>query len=358
MLKINIDTDKQKRIVIERLREKERNYLKNTGKPKVGYLCLRTPVEAIEALGAVPVRIIPRAGFDAGEYTFVRPDGCSFCRSIPAILKTEYYRGLAAIIAGACCDQMRRVMDTLRRELEIPVIIYGAPRTWDGDEEYYFDQMMRGFDLLKQMIGGDYEESKLREKIEQRNSLREVVNASRNTGKLGNSLLQAIAASPLPAEELSEFMINSEDSNSQGIRLMLAGSIPGYWEMEAMENSGVTIVADATCLGDRVFHRHVEKNGDIWRNLYKTYVGDNLCPHRRPQTKTIKYLKELAEARRVAGVIFLTLKYCHPWGLSGVRMKEELGLPFLRLDDDLTSPARGNFMTRVGAFVEMLKNRK
>ena len=39
-------------------------------------------------------------------------------------------------------------------------------------------------------------------------------------------------------------------------------------------------------------------------------------------------------------------------------MNEELGLPFLRLDDDLTSPARGNFMTRVGAFVEMLKNRK
>ena len=125
-----------------------------------------------------------------------------------------------------------------------------------------------------------------------------------------------------------------------------------------MENSGVTIAADATCLGDRVFHRQVEKNGDLWRNLYKAYVGENLCPHRLPQTRTIEYLKELAEERKVDGVIFLTLKYCHPWGLSGVRMKEELGLPFLRLDDDLTSPARGNFMTRVGAFVEMLKNRE
>ena len=104
-------------------------------KPRVGYLCLRTPVELIEALSAVPLRLVPQSGFDIHEYGGMRPDGCSFCRMLPSFLKTPRYSGLSAIIGGACCDQMRRVFDTLIRNMNLPVILFGAPRNWRISQE-------------------------------------------------------------------------------------------------------------------------------------------------------------------------------------------------------------------------------
>ena len=125
-----------------------------------------------------------------------------------------------------------------------------------------------------------------------------------------------------------------------------------------MEHAGARITADATCMGDRAFHYLANEHGDPWENLYEAYVEKNLCPHRRPMTPLLDYMRNLAEERGIQGIIYLTLKYCHPWGLAAVRMKSELGLPFLHLDDDLSSPAKSNFRTRVGAFIEMLKVRK
>ncbi|MBC8278907.1 MAG: 2-hydroxyacyl-CoA dehydratase, partial [FCB group bacterium] len=144
----------------------ESDYLRtNTDKPKIGYICLRTPLEIIESLDALPLRIIPREGFDSADYSTIRSDGCSFCRTIPAVLKTDYYAGLSAVIAGACCDQQRRVMDTLSRDLEIPVILYGAPRTFESDEDYYLKEMAAAFDKLASKFGGKLSPDKIRQRL-------------------------------------------------------------------------------------------------------------------------------------------------------------------------------------------------
>ncbi|MBC8276916.1 MAG: 2-hydroxyacyl-CoA dehydratase, partial [FCB group bacterium] len=190
-----------------------------------------------------------------------------------------------------------------------------------------------------------------------RNQLREIVKNLRAENRLPNSLLHKIAASPTPPEMITEFLQNTDfPVIDPPVRLMLAGSVPGHWELELIESMSAKVVADGTCLGDRAFHDIVPENGDLLKNLYDSYIENNLCPHRRPQNRVIDYIHHLAEERHVDGIVFLTLKYCHPWGLSAVRFKDELGYPFLRLDDDLTSPAPGNMRTRVGAFIEMLKS--
>ena len=156
---------------------------------------------------------------------------------------------------------------------------------------------------------------------------------------------------------IADFLQNSDfPLIDPPVRLMLAGSVPGHWELELIESMSAKIIADATCLGDRVFREIVPETGDPLKNLYTAYIENNLCPHRRPQHRIIEYIRNLANERNIGGIVFLTLKYCHPWGLSAVRFKNELGYSFLRLDDDLTSPAHGNMRTRVGAFIEMLKS--
>ncbi|NQS97999.1 MAG: 2-hydroxyacyl-CoA dehydratase [candidate division Zixibacteria bacterium] len=339
----------------------ENKYLSQTvvDKPRVGYLCLRTPVELIEALSAVPLRLAPQSGFDIYEYGGIRPDGCSFCRMLPSFLKTPRYSGLSAIIGGACCDQMRRVMDTLKRNMNLPVILFGAPRTWNTGREYFRTEMEKAFGKLAGITGKKLTDDIILKRIKARNQLKAKITRLRQDGTLHTSLLHKIANTPCPAEMVSEFLdkLESCSFNIDKARLMLAGSIPGSWELSEIENAGAEAAADATCLGDRAFHHLVDETGNPLDALYQAYIEENLCPHRRPMTPLIDYIKRLADERKVEGVVYLTLKYCHPWGLSAKRMKWELNLPFLHLDDDFTSPAINAFRTRVGAFVEMLKSK-
>lgn len=343
----------------DRLRALEQDFLAHSRgeKPRIGYLCLRTPVELIEALGAAAVRIIPRPGFDLNDYGSVRPDGCSFCRMIPSILKLDYYRDLRAVIGGACCDQNRRIMDTLRRELEIPVLLYGAPRVWGIEDDYYREEMKLAFNKMAEILKRKLGDEKAQKRIRARNELRREIRRLREADRLPSHILHWMASTPSPPESVLNWLAGMEFQLPApgSVRLMLAGSVPGVWELEEIMKTGAAVTADATCIGDRAFHPLVSETGNPHDNLYDSYIENNLCPHRRPQNRLIDYMKDLAAGRGIDGVIYLTLKYCHPWGLAAERMKTELNLPFLRLDDDLTSPAVGSFRTRVGAFVEMLK---
>ena len=340
------------------LREEE--YIQNShreGRKFVGYLCLRTPVELIEALDAVPLRIVPRPGFDIYKYGGVRPDGCSFCRMIPSFLDTWHYPKLNAIIAGSCCDQMRRITDTLHRQLNIPVILYGAPRTWNSDRSYFLEEMNSAFCELAKLLEKPFSEETIFNKIKERNTLRNIIRELRSKKLLANALLHKISAAPLPPQDIVDFLRENPAiyNRNDKLKFLLAGSIPGIWEMEYIDESGAEVVADVTCLGDRVFKEDIEEKGNLFANLYDGYIENNLCPHRRPMTPLIDYMRQLAEERDIDGIIYLTLKYCHPWGLVAERIKKELpGYPILNIDDDFTSPAKGSFRTRVGAFVEML----
>jgi benzoyl-CoA reductase/2-hydroxyglutaryl-CoA dehydratase subunit BcrC/BadD/HgdB len=193
-----------------------------------------------------------------------------------------------------------------------------------------------------------------------------MVKKLRSEGKMPNSLLRRIASTPMPPEMALDFLAGIDESPSMVDRvcLLLAGSIPGAWEQEIIENSGARIVADATCLGDRVFQLETRESGDPYFNLYESYIEKNNCPHRRPVTSLIDYIREIISqstkkpGQKIDGIIYRSLKYCHPWGLLAERIKREIPLPILRVDDDLASPAVESLRTRACAFTEMLNAKK
>jgi benzoyl-CoA reductase/2-hydroxyglutaryl-CoA dehydratase subunit BcrC/BadD/HgdB len=325
---------------------------------------MRIPLEPIFAAGAIPVRIVPLAGCDMQGAGSVRNDACSFCRALPNLLKSQPYQGLSALIANSSCDQIRRIMDTLRVELSIPVILFGAPRSWVEDDAYFLGEMKQAFSELWKILDVKPESEAILKQIAFRNNLNLKVQALRSENRLPNSILQHLAGSSLPPDELYEYLEKNqfEPAPPDKVRLLLAGSIPGIWEGEVIDQVGGEIVADATCLGDRVFENITAETGEVWKNLYKSYIADNLCPHRRPLNPLIKYLRDTIvnknELDPIEGVVYRSLKFCHPWGLSAERIKSELGLPFLKVEDDLSSPAVANFRTRVGAFIEILRGKR
>ncbi len=358
-----IFTSSVQNIYINQLDKLESVYLLTTKKLLIGYLCMRVPVELIEAYDCVPVRIISRPVTQTDGIQFIRNDACSFCRSVPSILTLEPYNRLSAIIAGQCCDQMRRLMDTLDQTLPISTILYGAPRTWNSDRSYFREEMETAFQRLGEITGTILDLDKLQLLIAQRQQLRPKVISMRESGQLNGKLLHRIAASPLPTENLLNFLNQShiKDSSSTAIRIMLFGSIPSGKEFDIIEEMGGTVVADATCLGDRAFTPPEQQMGikggvsNPMEFLYHYYVEENICPHRRPYTKLIDYVKTMIVQRSIDGVIYRSVKHCHPFGLAANRFKTELNVPFLQLDDDLTLQASSSFRTRIGAFMEMLE---
>jgi len=345
---------------LEEFVQLELDYLSRATKLLVGFLCLRVPIELIEVCGAVPIRIVSSSGIQPEGYSSIRTDACSFCRSVPLILNTKPYNRLKAIIAGTCCDQMRRLTETLDNILDVPVILFGAPRTWNSDKSYFMTEMQSAFDRLGEVTGTSLNEDELNQFIEQRQRLRKQVMLMRDTEALPTNLLHRIAASPLPADQIIAFIEKLEPvmQSDNKIRLMLLGSIPSGKELSVIEEMGGQVVADATCLGDRAFIMPKSRNSDPIEFLYRHYVEDNLCPHRRPYHPLIEYVRELIEQRRVNGIIYRSVKFCHPYGLAAFRFKSELNMPFLQLDDDLTLQAVSSFRTRIGAFIEMLEAKK
>lgn len=339
----------------------ETEYLSNVTKPLVGYLCLRVPVELIEACGAVPVRITSQPDANSDGYTSIRTDACSFCRNVASRMNSESFNHLQAIIIGACCDQMRRLAETLGDNLKVPVIFYGSPRTYGCDKSYFLTEMKNAFRRLGKAIGNELNNYELKRYIHDRNRLRNLVNNLRDLETLPGALLHKIAATPLPAEMVTEYLsgLNLETNSGKDIRLMLLGSIPSGKELTVIEEMGGRVVADATCLGDRVFILPKSSaESDPIEFLYQHYIEDNLCPHRRPYTRLIEYVKGMIDRRKVDGIIYRSVKFCHPYGLAAMRFKSELKVPFLQLDDDLTLQAISSFRTRIGAFIEMLEARK
>ncbi|MBM3326142.1 MAG: 2-hydroxyacyl-CoA dehydratase [Calditrichaeota bacterium] len=323
-------------------------------------MCLRAPVEIIETCGAVPLRLTPNYDNDNILTSEIRCDACAFCRRIPDMLESEYFGNIKAIYAGACCDQMRRVMDTLARSSRIPVIFFGAPRTWGNHNGYFYNEFQRAAYELAGCLETSIDTNKLERRIAARRELNSKANMLLQAVFIPASLLQRIAASPLPAEKTLDFLnrIESDLAPAEGLRLMLAGSIPNRLCVQIIETSGGNIIADAGCLGDRVFR---ETDGNIqesFRYLYDHYIEQNLCPHRRPVKPLIEWMTELAAERRVEGVIYRSVKYCHPWGLAAQQIKTELDLPTLIIDDDLSDAAISTYRVRIEAFMEMLQARR
>lgn len=345
---------------LNRFKEIESGFLAKSEKPRVGVICLRVPLELIESCGAVPVRITSESGLESSGSFGIRNDACSFCHSVPDLLHLDRFKNLVAIIGGACCDQMRRLMDTLHSNLSIPVILFGAPRTFGTDEDYFMGEMTRALRKLEKAVGSCLDEVLLPGIIAERDLLRVKIREMRDSGSLPTQLLRQIASSPLPAGVMTDFLANKLSTDLQptsSVRLALIGSIPSGKELSIIEEVGGKVVADLTCLGDRAFRPVVEYFDNPFRTLYYHYIENNLCPHRRPYERLIDYAREMIALRKVEGIVFRYLKYCHPFGLSALRFRKKLNLPFLELDDDLTLQATGSFRTRIGAFVESIEAR-
>ena len=79
----------------------------------IGWVCKFTPVEALKAMGAKPVRIDPSVtNFDEADAK-MHPNICSYTKGVLETFASANYEG---IVLTNCCDSIRRLYDVLKAE--------------------------------------------------------------------------------------------------------------------------------------------------------------------------------------------------------------------------------------------------
>jgi benzoyl-CoA reductase/2-hydroxyglutaryl-CoA dehydratase subunit BcrC/BadD/HgdB len=369
-------------------------YAIDAGRPAVGYFCALAPLELIETVGAVPVRL------DAGSAECanvasdaVHRDACPMVRSAWGLLsllkeQPELLRAVKLLIVPRACDWKAALPESLVEAFGIEVVSLDVPRNRRSERARasWRRQVAETAKALERVAGTRIEREALRDAISlyrRASGVSRFLNAAMACPKpptWGADVLLALAASLLMpirawieagealAEELRGRLMAGETVGEDLPRLLLAGS-PCVWPHFTLpalaEECGGLIVADESCSGSRVLYDavHVDETDlpDMMDAVADRYLLPSTCPVFSDPDDRLVRLDVLTEDFAVEGVIYHVLKSCYVYDmqLEAVREKlQETGLPVLRIETDYGETNQEALRTRLEAFGETIRERR
>ncbi len=355
---------------------------KDSGGRVVGYICVATPTEFLEAAGLFPYRIRALGNADT-ELADVRLSrfNCSFCRSCLQLGLDGTYDFLDGVIETNGCDHLRGMVENWQHARPSEFFHYlRVPHLDDPDSRRFFEDELRGY---KQAIENHFDVSilyedirlqakrqeRIREKLRTVYEMRERAQPAFTGAEVLSIFLFATAA---PAAEVEEALDNVIESRKDHeitdfrARLLLAGSATDEVEfVKAIESMGGLVVTDALCFGSRAFWPYATdlEEGDPVRALARTYLDNLLCPRMFNAWKSRKkFVDDAIERAGVDGVVLVHNKFCDVHGVDNVQYRmalEKQGVPVLQLEKDYGAKADiGRMKTRVQAFLERIGDLK
>ncbi len=348
---------------------------KEKGGKVVGYSCLTTPVELIEAAGLLPYRIKalgnPRTELADGEMSLFN---CSFCRSCLQLALEGTYDFLDGIIETNGCDHLRAMFENWQHSRNLPFFHYlKVPHFFRDDSlEYYQGELELLREHLASHFSAQADSDSLRKAIEDWNlvrerwrelcSLRELAEP-RVTGS--EALALELAGSRMIGRDFAQLLSDfiEERRNAPGkkphARLMFCGPATDEvaW-LDEIESLGALVVADTLCFGSRAFLHKPGQGSDPMEELARGYLDSVFCPRMYQEyAKRRDYILETARRARVDGVIYIFNKFCDLHGTESVLVRRDLEqakIPVLVLEKEYSSADLGRVKTRVQAFLEMI----
>ncbi|MEW6555366.1 MAG: 2-hydroxyacyl-CoA dehydratase family protein [Actinomycetota bacterium] len=350
---------------------------KDKGGKVVGYSCVATPVELIEAAGLLPYRIKALGNSDTeladGEMSLFN---CSFCRACLQLGLDGTYDFLDGLIETNGCDHLRAMFENWQHRKKLDCFYYlKVPHFYRDDSLAYFEEnlgLLKGLleekssvkvtdEALDEAIHGW---ETVREKWRELSALREL-DTPKVTGS--EALALEIKGSSMLSGDfvamLSRFIAERKDAvgTKPAARLMVCGPATDEVEwFEEIERLGAVVVADVLCFGSRAFvTAPPASDGSPLHRLAEAYLSSIFCPRMYKEYERRRDLiRETARRARVDGAIYLYNKFCDLHGVDSVIVRrdlEEAGIPVLVLEKEYSAKADiGRVKTRVQAFMERI----
>jgi len=343
----------------------------------VGYICVATPTEIMEAAGLLPFRIkaLGSSRTEIADAHLSRYN-CSFCRSCLQLGLEGAYDFLDGIIETNGCDHLRGMIENWDYVKKFGFLHYlKVPHIVDKDSMEFYEEELRLYkkaveDHFGRKINDDELWKQIKAKNRIRDKLRKIYELREKdepafTGAEVLSILLAAMSVPSPVLEglLDRVIEERKDKKITGYkaRLLLAGSITDEVDfIKEIESIGGLVVADAFCYGSRAFWPPMaEQDGDPFKIMARMYLEKLLCPRMFNDFPARRdFVLEAVERAKVDGVMLVHNKFCDVHGVDNVQLRialEKKKIPVLQLEKEYGAKAdMGRLRTRVQAFLERI----
>lgn len=354
---------------------------KSDGGSVVGYICLATPTEIMEAAGILPYRIraLGSSQTDIADAHLSRFN-CRFCRSCLQLGLEGKYDFLDGIIETNGCDHLRGMIENWAYVKKFDFFHYlRVPHVVDDDSLKYFDQELK---LYKKAVEDYFEraisdsdlweqirvKNRIRDRLRKVYGMREKDYPSFTGAEVLSIYLWSTAAPAAIVEAQLDRIIEERRDHAirdYRARLLLAGSVTDEIDfVREIESMGGLVVADALCVGARaVMPVTDESGGDPYKALSGSYFENLLCPRMyNGFSSRLDFIVSAIERASVDGVVLVHNKFCDLHGVDNVQLRislEKKGTPVLQIEKEYGSKSDiGRMRTRVQAFLERIGGRK
>ncbi|MGJ8454275.1 acyl-CoA dehydratase activase [Pseudothermotoga sp. U03pept] len=296
------------------------------------YNCPMMPFEFFKTL-EVPYRRIKESGC---EFDRLSPNLCSFCkRSISLIDKDD------VLVWVDSCDSSRRAADFLKKtnkvfELHIPVV------SDEGAVLKLADELRALWQFLNSIYG-----ERSYEKLTQTH--REIQRDLQLLGKfMDEDLKEAVQVYERITNE--KWVASIQGSNT---KVLVIGAPVDEKICKIIEkNNG--FVLNATCSGPFALLSEIVDTGDPFKNIaHRILHRDLMCMRAANQRR----LSTLIETLKPDLIVLHTVKFCDFYSFDERELKQ-LGVPFVAIENDLTSSSNAQIETRIQALMELAKDHK
>jgi bzd-type benzoyl-CoA reductase N subunit len=349
---------------------------KDGGGKVIGYTCVFTPPEIIDAAGLLPYRIMAlgNSNTEIADAHLARFN-CSFCRSCLQLGLDGTYDFLDGLVESNGCDHLRGMFENWMYVKPVAFFHYvKAPHVLTEDAlEYYREELTLFRKAIEDHFGVEITDESLRRSMEKVEAIKERLRTiyemreGKNPAFTGAEALSLfLLSSSVPYDDfirLADAAI--EERRGSGVsgfraRLMLAGAATDELELvREVEAVGGLVVTDALCYGARAFFNPMKLEGDLINNMADLYMKDMLCPRMYEEyAKRRDFILNSIERASVDGVVVMHNKFCDVHGVDNVQIRldlEKRGIPVLQLEKEYGSKADiGRIRTRVQAFLERI----
>lgn len=354
--------------------------LKEKGKKVAGIFCTFTPLEILDAADFVLVSLcgmsaetIPASEVDLpknlcplikSSYGFYVSDKCPY----------TYFSDL--IVGETTCDGKKKMYELMGRGKK--TFILHLPQGEDDFEIDSWEKELRRFiNFLEDEYDVKITDEKLRTATKFRNIERierkKLMEVQKNVPALssGIDLYKTMDGVGFLFDEqerinkLRDLRLEIEKANDTSLnagkkRILVTGCpIGGVLDktVGSIEENNGCVVCFENCAGLKSCMRLVDEDAEnIVRAIAKRYLSIG-CAVMTPNSTRLKNLKELVKEYNVDGVIDISLHACTPYNVESnviASLMKEIKVPFMSLETDYTEGDKGQILTRIQAFLEML----
>lgn len=358
---------------------------KEEGKRIVGYYCVFSPIELIEAAGAIPVGLCATKQEPIAEAEKVLPRNlCPLIKSsygFAASGKCPFFHFADAIMAETTCDGKKKMYELMEKMK--PMIVLDIPNSanFAKRQEHWVEEIKRAKVFFEELLETEITEEKLAEIIkvynEERKLLMELVALNKHNPApiAGTDLLKVLWGRNFQLDratftakvkeliaEVKEIVAAGTKIENEGPRILVTGTPTGVGQekvLNIIQAGHAQVILQEACSGIKSFVDLVDENIDPYEALAKKYM-DIPCSCTSPNKARFDLIGRLVKEYDIQGVIDITLQACHTYNIESYSLKEylrnEYDIPLLQIETDYSESDVQQIKLRVDAFLELLKD--